>query len=356
MSQTIEKPSKKRVRHSRAKEAQPKSAVDYEKWKAGLSQLPKKLSFLPNERLETANARESLPFEIPSIDDRLTQILERRKPVQDQETTSTTESHDEYASQLKRLSKHAAIVKAQSKKAKDANKEVQKRRALAEKAKKNKPFRFGDLPPELRDMIYRFVFGANAGNKPRLLWAMKEYSTMYVEARKAWCETSVFKFSLLDSKMNTREGLQDGELDLLRHARILVSEEVQVCSTLAALHAPNLETLTLDVSSKVGLGLTIHTIIPPLKKLKKVTLIVKSLKRKVRQREQAFNISHYNVSTTDYFRSMVETRRMLDKMLGRQGECVLEESKPWRQVYVWQVEKEDEVFKPKSAKKYIKFD
>lgn len=216
MPQKIEQPSKKRVRHSRAKKAQPKSAVDYEKWKA-------ELSFLSNERLEIANEGERLPFEIPSIDNRLTEILERRKPVQDPEITPTRESHDEYASQLKRLSKHAAIVKMQSKKVKDANKELQKQRALAEKAKRNKPFRFGDLPPELRDMIYRLVFGTNEGRKPRLLWAMKEYSTMYVGARKAWCETSVFKFSLLESKVNTREGLQKEEMELLRHARILVS-------------------------------------------------------------------------------------------------------------------------------------
>ena len=121
------------------------------------------------------------------------------------------------------------------------------------------------------------------------------------------------------------------------------------------MNAPNLETLTLEVNSKVGLGLAIHTVIPPLKKLKMVTLIIESLKRKVRQREQALNISQYNVSTTDYFRSMMETRRMLDSMLGKQGEYVLEESKPWRQVYVWGVEGEDEVFKPKSTKRHIKF-
>lgn len=132
----------------------------------------------------------------------------------------------------------------------------------------------------------------------------------------------------------------------------LSRKDIQVCSKLSTviLQARNLESLTLDVSSKVGLGLAIHNIIPFMKNLKMVTLQLGVGKTRG-DRMSAQSSTMY----MDKYGSTAEMRRMLDKMLGQDAVFVESRSKPWMKVWVWKVQGK-EVFKPKIAKKYIKFD
>lgn len=115
---------------------------------------------------------------------------------------------------------------------------------------------------------------------------------------------------------------------------------------MVVLRAKNLECLTLEVASKVGVVLTIHNIIPNLKKLKKITLRLSCGKtRKERMKDwTTWMVGH---TYPDLFRNTVKTRKMLDTMLGKEGKLMESESKPWMQIWVWEVKGKDEVFRPK---------
>ncbi|KAE8452677.1 hypothetical protein EG329_013936 [Mollisiaceae sp. DMI_Dod_QoI] len=312
-----ETPKQSMRRGRRRKQAvHPRSAEKYEQWKAQLSQIAK---------LRTATAKDKIPLEVPTISDRITNFLsnDTAKPI-------STESDDKTDALRKKILDQAILVRRQ---AKAAKKEYEKQRAIKERAQKNKPFRFIDLPPELRIMIYKLVFQANRGRKPTLLWALQINKMLYKEARGVWCGENNFKFSLLESKVNTRDGLLEGEMGLLRRATVIVSPDVQACSKLssAVLQAENLEYLTLVVWSNAGLGLATHNIIPSLKKLKQVLLHIEWKKRKVWVGSTASNPWAVGRAQSDHFRGIVGTRRILDKMLGKAGIFVEAESKGWRQ-------------------------
>jgi hypothetical protein len=50
----------------------------------------------------------------------------------------------------------------------------------------NPPFRFGDLPPEIIDMIYKYTLIKRFGNKPALLCALRFTPDLYSAALRVY--------------------------------------------------------------------------------------------------------------------------------------------------------------------------
>jgi hypothetical protein len=92
--------------------------------------------------------------------------------------------------------------------------------------KYTKVFRFTDLPPEIRDLIYSFYFMSSSGEKPRLMWAfkingIKVRGDFYDAAEKIYYTENNWTFSAKDCLRNSTLGNMDRyHLEMLRKITI----------------------------------------------------------------------------------------------------------------------------------------
>jgi hypothetical protein len=134
------------------------------------------------------------------------------------------ESPDSAVSQRNKALQHAKIVMEQLSQRSSKLRRVKRSGKSSEKD--TKVFRFTDLPPEIRDMIYTFYFTSRSGKKPSLMWAfkingVKIKGNFYDAAKKIYYTVNNWNFSIKDSMRNSILGYMDNyHVEMLRKLTI----------------------------------------------------------------------------------------------------------------------------------------
>ncbi|KAI9054767.1 hypothetical protein LZ554_001916 [Drepanopeziza brunnea f. sp. 'monogermtubi'] len=210
-------------------------------------------------------------------------------------------------------------------------------------------------------MIARHVFRFSSGQRPKLLWALQGMRKLYVEAREVWCQTNDFRFTYAESNLNrTRAEMDLAEKMLVQRGTVVIGKDIHACTffSRAPLSFPNLAHLTLVIYSPPGFALAVDALIPQLHRLRSVTVKIQGRDCGAQQQQpyQRGSTATTTEPVTAFFRLFERTRIVLDKMLGREGRCVLVgglRSQAWR----WSPggEGPNEVFHVVARKKHIKF-
>jgi hypothetical protein len=141
-------------------------------------------------------------------------LISRDRAMLQEESVSATEpvSPDSTISQRKRAVEHAKVVAEQL--GKRSSKLLRKKRPIKSSDQETGIFRFTDLPPEIRDMIYKIYFTNSIGKKPRLLLAfkidgVKVKGDFYNAAEQVYYLVKNWDFSIRDCLKNSILGNMD---------------------------------------------------------------------------------------------------------------------------------------------------
>ncbi|KAE9363628.1 hypothetical protein N431DRAFT_422530 [Stipitochalara longipes BDJ] len=280
----------------------------------------------------------------------LDRMMLQRKPA----STSEDESPDSIIVQRKRARDHARLVMKQlGQRSEKLHCVKRPRNVLGDELE---IFRFTELPPEIRDIIYTFYFTNSSGEKPSLMWAFKINKVkikgdFYDSAEKIYYTVNNWSFNVRDCTKNSILGnMDDFHVGMIRKMTIEIPTEIQVCTKLSSQlsRAANTTDLTLAARADTGIRRVLHELMPGFKHLRRITLSIQRSKRASNRR-----LTTQNGDGTEYYKLFQPVRDMLNKAIGQEGILIRETVRvqEWR----WEVDG-PKVFEIICPKKHIKFE
>jgi hypothetical protein len=177
---------------------------------------------IPNLNLSGARS-PALVFGI-----QISTLISRDRAMLQEESVLATEpvSPDSTISQRKRAVEHAKVVVEQL--GKRSSKLLCKKGPSKSSDQETKTFRFTDLPPEIRDVIYKIYFTNSSGKKPRLLLAfkidgVKIKGDFHDAAEQVYYLVNNWNFSIRDCLKNSILGNMDRfHVEMIRRMTIQI--------------------------------------------------------------------------------------------------------------------------------------